>query len=304
MTMSNGRIAVTAPNQGEIALTAANQYVPARNGVTYAYRRFGTTSPGVLPLVMLQHFRGNLDDWDPLLLGALASSREVITVDNAGVGLSSGAVPRTITEMARDAIAFTDALGLTRIDLLGFSIGGMIAQELTLLRPQMVRRLVLAGTGPESGVLMHGWINDVAALGNKAEARPEDQLALFFEITPTSQQRGREFLQRCGARQGERDKRPGVEVRDAQFDAITEWGIADPSRLNRLAGITQAVLIASGDNDIMIPTQNAWLMARHLPNARVRIYPDSGHGFLFQWPVEFAQLVQSFLSGAGEEKAV
>ena len=287
----------------DIALKAPNQSVTGTNGVTYAYRRFGAGSPGVLPLVMLQHFRGNLDDWDPLLLGALASEREVIVVDNAGVGLSSGTVPRTITEMARDVIAFTYALGLTRIDLLGFSIGGMIAQELTLLRPQLVRRLVLAGTGPQGGLLMHGWISDVAYLANAAEARPEDQLTLFFEITPTSQEKGREFLRRCAGREDDRDQRPGVEVRDAQFDAITAWGIADTSSLSRLAGITQPVLIAAGDNDIMIPTENAWLMARHLPDARVRIYPDSGHGFLFQWPEQFAELVHRFLGGPGEDWA-
>src|SRR5258707_15334420 len=158
----------------DVALTAQNQSVKARNGVTYAYRRFGPPSPGVPPLVMLQHFRGNLDDWDPLLLGALASRREVIPVDNAGVGLSSGTVPRTITEMARDALAFIDGLELTRIDLLGFSIVGGIAQEPTLLCPQLVRRLVLAGTGPQSGQLMHSWISDVAALANAAKNHPED----------------------------------------------------------------------------------------------------------------------------------
>jgi len=287
----------------DIALKAPNQSVAAANGVTYAYRRFGAGSPGVLPLVMLQHFGGNLDDWDPLQLGALASGREVIVVDNAGVGLSSGTVPRTITEMARDVIAFTDALGLARIDLLGFSIGGMIAQELTLLRPQLVRRLVLAGTGPQGGLLMHGWISDVAYLANAAETHPEDQLTLFFEITPTSQEKGREFLRRCAGREDDRDQRPGEEVRDAQFDAITQWGIADTSRLSRLAGITKPVLIAAGDNDIMIPTENAWLMARHLPDARVRIYPDSGHGFLFQWPEQFAGLVYSFLGEPGEDWA-
>lgn len=285
-----------------IALTAPNQFVEAANGVKYAYRRLGTPSPGAPPLVMLQHFRGNLDDWDPLLLDALASGREVIPVDNAGVGLSSGTVPRTITGMARDVIAFTDSLGLSRIDLLGFSIGGMVAQELTLLTPQLVRRLVLAGTGPQSGYLMHGWASDVQALATVANSKPEDQLELFFEITPTSQQKGREFLQRCAARHEDRDNPADLQVRDAQFDAITEWGAPDPSRLARLAGITQPVLIASGDNDIMIPTQNAWLMAKHLPNARVRIYPDSGHGFLFQWPEQFAALVHSFLSGAGEAR--
>src|SRR5260221_2925113 len=142
----------------DIALKAPNQSVDAGNGVTYAYRRFGAASAGVLPLVMLQHFRGNLDDWDPLLLGALASDREVIVVDNAGVGLSSGTVPRTITEMARDVVAFTDALHLPRVDLLGFSIGGMIAQGVTLLRPPLGRRLGRARTGPRGGPLMYCWV--------------------------------------------------------------------------------------------------------------------------------------------------
>ncbi len=277
------------------ALTAPNQSVSARNGVTYAYRRLGRPAAGVLPLVMLQHFRGNLDNWDPLLLDTLAATREVLTVDNAGVGLSTGTVPRTITAMARDALAFTDALGLHRIDLLGYSIGGMIAQELTLLRPQLVRALVLAGTGPQGGQLMHGWISDVAAIANAENNGPADLLRLFFEITETSQQKGREYLKRFTERQ-DRDKPTGLQVRDAQYDAITEWGIPGPSRPHRLAGITQPVLITAGDNDTMIPTVNAWLMAQHLPNARVRVYPDSGHGFLFQWPAEFAEMVTSFLS--------
>ncbi|QDN75838.1 alpha/beta hydrolase [Streptomyces sp. S1A1-7] len=287
----------------DIALTAPNQFVEGANGVTYAYRRFGTASDDVLPLVMLQHFRGNLDNWDPLLLGSLAAHREIIPVDNAGVGLSTGTVPSTITGMARDAITFIEALGLSRIDLFGFSIGGMVAQELTLIRPQLVRQLVLAGTGPRSGVLMHGWINDVQALANVADNHPEDLLSLFFEVSPTSQQKGREFLERRASRTEDRDKPAGLQARDAQMDAITEWGIPDPSQLDRLAGITQPVLVANGDNDIMIPTPNTWLLAQHLPNARVRIYPDSGHGFLWQWPEEFAALIHSFLSGAGEEKA-
>ncbi|MFF7471933.1 alpha/beta fold hydrolase [Streptomyces sp. NPDC008092] len=290
-------------SNSDIALTAPNQFVEGANGVTYAYRRFGTASDGVLPLVMLQHFRGNLDNWDPLLLGSLAAHREVIPVDNAGVGLSTGTVPNTITGMARDAITFVEALGLHRIDLFGFSIGGMVAQELTLIRPQLVRRLVLAGTGPRSGVLMHGWINDVQSLANVADNHPEDLLSLFFEVTPTSQQKGREFLERRAARTEDRDKPAGLQARDAQMDAITDWGIPDPAQLDRLAGITQPVLLANGDNDIMIPTPNTWLLADHLPNARVRIYPDSGHGFLWQWPEEFAALIHSFLSGAGEEKA-
>jgi len=285
----------------DTALTAPNQSVQARNGVSYAYRRFGHQAAAVPPLVMLQHFRGNLDNWDPPLLDTIAASREVIPFDNTGVGLSTGTVPRTIAAMARDAIAFTDALGLTRVDLLGYSIGGMIAQELTLVRPQLVRRLVLAGTGPQGGQLMHGWISDVAAIANAENNGPEDLLNLFFEITDTSRQKGLEYLKRFTARH-DRDKPNGLEVRDAQYDAITEWGIPGPARLNRLASITQPVLITAGDNDTMIPTVNAYLMAQYLPDARVRVYPDSGHGFLFQWPEQFAGLVTSFLSQSDEQK--
>lgn len=285
----------------ETAVTVPNQSIKATNGVTYAYRRFGNATVGDLPLVMLQHFRGNLDNWDPLLLDSLAATREVIPVDNAGVGLSSGTVPRSITAMARDAIAFSDALGLDSIDLLGYSIGGMVAQELTLLRPQLVRRLVLAGTGPRGGQLMHGWISDVKDTANADNNGPGDLLRLFFEITGTSQAKGREYLQRFTSRT-DRDKPNGLQVRDAQYDAITEWGIPDESRLARLAGITQPVLITAGDNDTMIPTVNAWLMARHLPDARVRIFPDAGHGFLFQWPEQFAAIVTSFLSDANEAR--
>jgi pimeloyl-ACP methyl ester carboxylesterase len=284
------------------AQTTPNRSVEARNGVTYAYRRFGNAATGDPPLVMLQHFRGNLDNWDPLLLDALAATREVIPVDNAGVGLSSGTVPRSVTAMARDALAFTDALRLSRVDLLGYSLGGEVAQELTLLRPQLVRRLVLAATGPRGGELMHGWISDVARVANAEDNGPEELLQLFFEVTETSRQKGREYLQRFTARKEGRDKPNGPEVRDAQYDAITEWGIPDPSRLNRLAGITQPVLITAGDNDTMFPTTNAYLMASRLPNARVRVFPDAGHGFLFQWPVEFASMVSSFLSEGTVER--
>jgi pimeloyl-ACP methyl ester carboxylesterase len=280
------------------ALTTPNRSVRAGNGITYAYRRFGNATTGDPPLVMLQHFRGNLDNWDPLLLDSLAQTREVIPVDNSGVGLSSGTVPRNVTAMARDAIAFTDALGLRRIDLLGYSLGGEVAQELTLLRPQLVRRLVLAATGPQGGELMHGWISDVARIANAETNRPEDLIDLFFEVTETSRRKGMEYLQRFASRKEERDKSNGLEVRDAQYDAITEWGIPDPSRLNRLAGITQPVLVTAGDNDTMFPITNAYVMASHLPNARLRVYPDAGHGFLFQWPVEFASMVASFLSDA------
>jgi pimeloyl-ACP methyl ester carboxylesterase len=283
---------------GNDALTTPNRSIHARNGITYAYRRFGNAGTSDPPLVMLQHFRGNLDSWDPLLLDSLAKTREVIPMDNTGVGLSSGTVPRNVTQMGRDAIAFTDALELKRIDLLGYSLGGEVAQEVALLRPQLVRRMVLAATGPQGGELMHGWISDVARIANAEANRPEDLIDLFFEVTETSRRKGMEYLQRFASRTQDRDKPNDLEVRDAQYDAITEWGIPDPSRLNRLAGITQPVLVTAGDNDTMFPITNAYLMASRLPNVRLRVYPDSGHGFLFQWPVEYASMVADFLSAA------
>jgi pimeloyl-ACP methyl ester carboxylesterase len=286
-----------AATAGAGQTTAENLTVEAANGIRYAYRRFGDADAEAPPLLFLQHFRGNLDNWDPLLVDTLAEHREVVLLDNTGVGLSSGEVPRTVTEMARDAISFCDALELTEIDLLGYSLGGMVAQDLALLRPQLVRRLVLAGTGPRGGgQLMHGWAPDVARVARAKENGPEELLWLFFEHTESSKQLGREYLARAfGERKEDRDEPNGDQVTQAQYDAIVEWGIPDRSQLSRLAGIRQPTLVANGDNDTMIPTINSHILGEHLPNARVRIFPDAGHGFLFQWPVEFADAVTTFL---------
>jgi len=278
-------------------LTASILRLEAGNGVSYAYRRFGTPSTDRPPLVFLQHFRGNLDNWDPILVDALAGTREVILLDNTGVGMSSGSVPVTVEQMARDAIAFLDALGLDRVDLLGFSLGGMVAQEIALLRPRVVRRIVLAGTGPRGGKQMHGWTFDIERVANAADNGLEDLLHIFFGATETSRALGMEYVQRIFSRTEHADRPNGPEVARAQYDAIVEWGIPDPSRLARLAGITQPTLVANGDNDLMIPTVNSQLLADHLPQARLRIFPDAAHGFLFQYPRQFAELVEDFLSG-------
>ncbi|GGT42138.1 alpha/beta fold hydrolase [Nonomuraea spiralis] len=277
-------------------LTAPILDVTAANGVTYAYRRFGLTGSGAPPLVFLQHFRGTLDNWDPILVDTLAAGREVILLDNAGVGSSSGEVPATVTEMARDAIAFLDALGLARVDLLGFSLGGMVAQEIALLRPRGVRRIVLAGTGPRGGRQMHGWTLDIERAANKDEAELDDLLHIFFGVTESSRALGVQYAQRVFSRTENPDKANGPGVARAQYDAIVEWGIPDPGRLARLAGITQPTLVAAGDNDPMIPTINSQVLADHLPNARLRIFSDAGHGFLFQYPRQFAELVEGFLN--------
>jgi pimeloyl-ACP methyl ester carboxylesterase len=279
-------------------VTTANRRVEASNGITYAYRRLGGAQAGTPPLVLLQHYRGNLDNWDPALVDALAAAREVILFDNAGVGGSTGTTPRMVTAMAHDALRFVEALQLEEIDVLGFSLGGFVAQELVLIRPRLVRRLVLAGTGPRGGEDMHGFADDVYLSATRDEPGAEDLLALFFERSETSVAAGWDFVERIFTRTEDRDIDTTLETRDAQLDAIHSWGIPDTSKLNRLAGIRQPVLVANGDNDLMVPTRNSYLLAACLPDAQLRIYPDAGHGFLFQYPAEFADEVEGFLSRA------
>jgi pimeloyl-ACP methyl ester carboxylesterase len=276
-------------------LTAPNQTVEAPNGVRHAYRRLGEPSPGAPPLVLLQHFRGNLDNWDPDLTDALAATREVILVDYAGVGSSSGEPSGSVAETARQIIAFTEALGLERIDLLGFSLGGFVAQEIALVRPRLVRRLVLAGTGPKGAPGMHTWRADIESHARAQVNDADDLLYIFFAHTETSQALGREFLGRIFRRTEDRDAPTNVAVRDAQYDAIVEWGVPDHAALQRLTGIRMPTLILQGDDDLMIPTKGSHLMAGLIPDARIRIYPDAAHASLFQYPAEAAKDINEFL---------
>jgi pimeloyl-ACP methyl ester carboxylesterase len=272
--------------------TAETRHVEAA-GVEFAYRRFGRSAG--LPLVMLQHFRGNLDNWDPALTDSLAAHREVILVDYPGVGSSTGAASSTIAGTARHVIAFVTALGLDELDLLGFSIGGFVAQEIALVRPALVRRLVLAATGPRGAPGMHGWREDIAAAA-RGESSPENLLYIMFAHTETSQAKGMEFLARFSERKEGRDAPTSDAARDAEYDAIVEWGIPDHAALQRLTGIQTPTLIIQGDNDLMIPTKLSHLMAGLIPDAQIRIYPDPAHGFLFQYPAEVASEVGAFLA--------
>jgi pimeloyl-ACP methyl ester carboxylesterase len=272
--------------------TAETKFIEAA-GAEFAYRRFGR--PGDLPLVMLQHFRGNLDNWDPALTGALAADREIILVDYPGVGSSTGEPSGSIAQTARQILAFADALALGEIDLLGFSIGGFVAQEMALVRPTLVRRLVLAATGPKGAPGMHGWRDDIAAAA-RGESKPENLLYIMFAHTETSQAKGMEFLGRFMERQEGRDAPTSDAARDAQYDAIVEWGIPDHAALQRLTGIKSPALIIQGDGDLMIPTKLSHLMAGLIPDAQIRIYPDAAHGFLFQYPAEVAVEVNAFLA--------
>jgi pimeloyl-ACP methyl ester carboxylesterase len=285
---------VQATPHTDSQLTAENLSVEVGD-ISFTYRRFGEAQTDALPLVMLQHFRGNLDNWDPLLVDGLARDREVVLVNNRGVAGSTGAVPANVTDMGRDAIAFIDALGLERIDLLGFSLGGAVAQELVLLRPRRVRRLVLAGTAPQGGPDLHRWTDEVYSLATPDEPSADDLLGLFFSRSEQSRAKGMQSLQRLSSREADRDEPTDLATRDAQLAALTAWGIPDASKLNRLAGITQPTLVANGDNDTMLHTQNSALLAGHLPDAQLRIYPDAGHGFLNQYPEQFGDDVRAFL---------
>jgi pimeloyl-ACP methyl ester carboxylesterase len=272
--------------------TAETRFVHA-GGVRFAFRRFG--APGATPLLMLQHFRGNLDNWDPALTDALAGEREVILVDYPGAGASSGEFGPTIADTARRMIDFVTALGLSEVDVLGFSIGGFVAQEIVLIRPALARRLVLAATGPKGGPGMHGWREDIAENARMPETSGEALLYIFFAHTDASQAKGMEFLGRFMARSEDRDPHTSLALRDAQYDAIVDWGIPDHGALRRLTAIRCPTLIIQGDGDLMIPTKLSYLMAGLIPDAQIRIYRDSAHAFLFQEPEQVAADVNAFL---------
>ena len=271
-----------------------NEVVSAANGVDYAYRdtRGGD---GAAPLVLLQHFRGNLDNWDPALIDALASTRRVVTFDNAGVGGSTGTTPDTIEQMARDAIAFLAAMEFGQADLLGFSIGSFVAQQIALVRPAIVRRLVLASSAPQGAAGMHGWAPEVIGAIGTPQTSPQAYLDVFFARSASSQQAGKETQRRIYARAENRDQATTWATREAQYDAVCTWGIPDHALLQRVSAIGMPVFVANGDSDPMILPRYTYLLAGLIPHARVKIYPDSAHGFLFQHHAEFAVDVLAFL---------
>jgi pimeloyl-ACP methyl ester carboxylesterase len=273
-----------------------NKLVRAANGVDYAYRDTGPEASGGVPLILFQHFRGNLDSWDPALIDALATDRRVIAFDNAGVGGSTGTTPNTVEQMAYDAIAFIAALDAGQVDLLGFSIGSFIAQQVALTRPAIVRRLVLASAAPQGAAGMHGWAPEVIGAIGTPETSPAEYLGVFFARSSSSRQAGQEAMQRMYARAEDRDAATTWATREAQYDAVCTWGIPDHALLQRLSCLQMPVFVANGDSDPMILPHYSYLLAGLIPQAQVKIYPDSAHGFLFQHHAEFAADVEAFLS--------
>ncbi|WP_194904552.1 alpha/beta fold hydrolase [Catenulispora rubra] len=275
--------------------TVPTQFVEA-GGIRFAYRRFGDPAAGRTPIVFFQHFIGNLDDHDPAIGDGFATDREVILFNNTGVASTSGEVPDTIEQMATDAAAFIDALGLTTVDLVGHSMGGLVAQQVAIQRPDLARKLVLVGTGPRGGVGIGETPPEIGALFSVKLPRQEDMwLPILFSPTETSQKLGREYVERIVARK-DRDASPfGEQVYAGQGTAIHTYGAAkDPAYAN-LKNIKIPVLVVNGTDDIIIATINSYILQQFLPDAELILYPDANHGAHFQYPQRFVTHTKLFL---------
>src|SRR5258705_2177572 len=250
--------------------TAPTQFVEA-NGIRFAYRRFG--KPDGVPLVFNQHFTGTMDHWDPAVTDGLATEREVILFNNAGISSTSGEVPTSVEKMAANAATFIKALGLAKVDVLGFSLGGFVAQELTLANPGLVRRLVLVGTGPRGGEGMATLTPEAQASFGATYANPDELwLGVFFTSTGTSQAAGRAFLKRFRLRQQGRDPEVSEKVAPAQITAIGKWGVPRWGAFDYLREITQPTLVINGSHDVGVYTANSLILQRNLANTQLILY--------------------------------
>jgi pimeloyl-ACP methyl ester carboxylesterase len=284
--------------------TASNSTAPTQllqaNGQTYAYRRFG--GGAAPPLLFLQHFTGTLDNWDPAVTDPLAAGREVILFDNAGIGRSTGEVPTTIAGMTRHAAAFLDGLGIKSCDVVGFSLGGMIALQLVQDRPSIFRRMILVGTAPRGG-------EDVMHLEKPSLAKPIQDPAnrgydvlkkIFFTSTPAGQAAGEAFVRRLSQRKEDLDPPSGPNVANAQMAAFREWDHFTGDRFADLRTIRQPALVVNGVHDDMISVSNSYRLSENLANAVLLTYPDAGHGSLFQYHESFTKHSTAFLSSNSE----
>jgi pimeloyl-ACP methyl ester carboxylesterase len=274
--------------------TAPTQYIEA-NGIRFAFRRFGKS--GSVPLVFNMHFTGTMDHWDPAVTDGLARDREVILFDNAGISSSSGEVPDSIEEMAANAAAFITAIGLTRVDALGFSLGGFVAQELAMAQPKLVRRLILLGTGPRSGEGMASLTPEAKRIFGARYDEPDHLwLKVFFSPSQVSQMAGRAYLKRFRLRVECREPEVSDKVGPAQLEALTKWGAPRENPFEYLRAIVQPTLVLNGDRDVIIYSVNSWILQQNLPNAQLIIYPDAGHGSQYQYPERFVEHASLFLS--------
>ncbi|MFN4206889.1 MAG: alpha/beta fold hydrolase [Agrobacterium albertimagni] len=285
MTQSSAK---TAPNQYRYA---PNLFLTADN-IRFAYRELGPR--GGVPLVLLNHWGAVLDNFDPRIVDGLATSHHIIALDYQGIGLSGGTAPVTIDEMARDVIAVIGKLGFAKVDLMGFSLGGFVAQDIALKAPALVRKLILTGTGPAggSGIAKVGAVSWPLILKGMLTFR-DPKTYLFFTASPNGRRAAKDFLLRLKERQLDRDREPTPRAFLRQLSAIKAWGRQAPQELGR---IRIPVLVANGDNDIMVPTSNSRDMARRIPNAELVIYEDAGHGGIFQYHSDFVPKALAFLA--------
>jgi pimeloyl-ACP methyl ester carboxylesterase len=260
------------------------------NGTNFVFREMG--KPGGVPVVLLHHLTAVLEDWDPRVVDGLAAKHHVIAFDNRGVGGSGGSTPKAVEEMARDAVAFIGALGFSKVDLLGFSLGGFVSQVIAQQQPGLVRKIILAGTGPAGG---EGIVNVGAVLQaafGKAGATKHPKQFLFFTQTTNGQTAAGDFLRRLKERTKDLDAPVSNETVQAQLTAIQAWGQGDAATLGT---VQHPVLVVNGDNDVMVPSFNSFELARRLPNAQLSIFPDAGHGGIFQYHAAFVQQALAFL---------
>ncbi|MDC8783611.1 alpha/beta fold hydrolase [Roseateles koreensis] len=286
------KLQVPSQVPGDSWRTVPTQTITA-GGVNFAYRELGKSNGGT-PVVFLVHLAAVLDNWDPRIMDGIAAKHHVIAFDNRGVGASSGSPSNSIEQMADDALSFIKAMGLTQVDLLGFSMGGMIAQEMVLKEPQLVRKMVLAGTGPAGGE----GISAVAGVANYDLMRgllsgQDPKQFLFFTRTPNGIEAGQAFLARLNERTANRDKEISIVAYIAQLQALSAWGQKRPADLSV---IKQPVLVVNGEADRMVPTTNSYDLVRRLPNSRLIIYPDAGHGGIFQFHADFVRSTLEFLA--------
>ncbi|ABE35679.1 dienelactone hydrolase family protein [Paraburkholderia xenovorans LB400] len=269
--------------------TAPTQYVEA-NGIRFAYRRFGKA--GGVPIVFNQHYVGTMDYWDPAVTDGLAQTREVILFNNAGVSSSSGETPTSFQEMGANAVAFIRALGLAQVDVLGISIGGFIAQEIALQGGNLVRKVILVGTGHRSQDMSQSRSAEIFS----GSYDPPEHLWLSVHFAPSdaSQKAGLAFLERKLRRQ-DRDPEVSEQTIAAQGEAIGKWHVPDDNALEYLKSIGQPVLVVQGSNDVIIPTRHSFTLQQNLPNAQLIVYPDSNHGSIYQYPQTFVANATTFL---------
>ncbi|HEV7382789.1 MAG TPA: alpha/beta hydrolase [Dyadobacter sp.] len=268
------------------------QFITAANGVKFAYRRMGEKK--AVPIIWFNHLTSNLDNADPRIMDALAAEHEIISFDYRGVGASSGVDAKSIQEMAVDSLAFINALGYEKVDILAFSMGGFIIQEVMELKPDLIRKLILAGTGPRGGE----GISNVVGLTYRDIFKGfltfrDPKFYLFFTRTENGKNAARQFLKRLQERSVNRDAPVKIRSLRAQLNAIAKWGLETPADLSKFK---MPVLVINGDNDRMVPTPNSYDLAKRLPNAQLHIYKESAHGAIFQFHEDFIKRALAFFA--------